>query len=48
MNRPESDRLLSEDALSMPGNDETRVGEIIGRNLLECAPDEPCTRPRGA
>ena len=32
----------------MPGNDETRVGEIIGRNLLECAPDEPpCTRPRG-
>ena len=41
MNRPESDRLLSEEAFSMPGNDETRVGEIIGRNLLECAPDEP-------
>ena len=41
MNRPESDRLLSEEAFSMPGNDEIRVGEIIGRNLLECALDEP-------
>lgn len=41
MNRPESDSLLREEPFSMPRTDEIRVGEIIGRNLLECAPDAP-------
>ncbi|MER2555726.1 MAG: EAL domain-containing protein [Thauera sp.] len=41
MNSPESAGLAMEEALSLPRTDEVRVGEIIGRDLLECDPELP-------
>jgi diguanylate cyclase (GGDEF)-like protein/PAS domain S-box-containing protein len=41
MNSPESASLAIEEAFSFPRTDEVRVGEIIGRDLLECSPDLP-------
>ena len=41
MNRPESFDPLVDEMLPFPHADEASVGEIIGRDLLECAPDVP-------
>lgn len=41
MNRLQSAGLEIEEALLLPRADEVRVGEIIGRDLLECGPDLP-------
>ena len=41
MNRPESFAPLVDGPLPFPHADEACVGEIIGRDLLECGPDVP-------
>ena len=41
MNRPESFAPLVDGPLPFPHADEACIGEIIGRDLLECGPDVP-------